>query len=360
MKKAIYSIFALIILTGLMILYVHKNYPDNIMEICMSEYYSPKIIRDLIDKTGVYDYANVYDLFSAEGNAKVYTGNINILISRRIKDKLNIGLNSKEVLVGDRFAKKSYSYYPLGEKHITTFGEYTINAIISDCDEVYYNDLTILQRETVKNQRLYIVLKDKNNIAVDENTFISYLTSGGIITSAAVSYGNVKKLLTKFFILLLMILIIYAAVKLYNSLKSTVAKLIKMYSKFKYDLYFREFILKTDNLSDIKNIFICIIALFLLISVIRFLTVEYINLKMPYRLNPVSPKSIYAVISLYIGLMSYYIRNGMTEISTLIFSLSVIYFIAAVLTGMRAIVGCTSITQLSQCLKRLNYIILKE
>lgn len=59
-----------------------------------------------------------------------------------------------------------------------------------------------------------------------------------------------------------------------------------------------------------------------------FLTVKYVDLRMPYKLNLVSPKSIYDVISLFIGFMRYYIKNGMTEISILILCIIIVYFIS--------------------------------
>lgn len=135
-----------------MIIYFHKYYPDNIMEICISEYISPETINDAIDETGVYDFVIVYDLFSEEENAKIYAVNINILINNKSKDNLYLLLNNNEVIMGDKFAKKNYAYYPLGEKHITKFGEYKINGIVFNCSDIYYSDLSILKNSNIKNQ----------------------------------------------------------------------------------------------------------------------------------------------------------------------------------------------------------------
>ena len=159
MKRIIYGVCSLIILTFFMIIYVQKNYDESIMEINLSEYISPKEIVDIIDETEIYDYVIVCDLFSNEESAKVYAGNLNILINDRIKDSLGIALNGHEVIMGDRFAKKNYNYYPLGEKHITKYGEYRINGIIKNSGDIYYNDLKILEDSQIKNQRLYVVLK---------------------------------------------------------------------------------------------------------------------------------------------------------------------------------------------------------
>jgi len=327
MKKIICCACILIIITGSIIIYFHKYYPDNIMEICIGEYISPQTINDAIDETGVYDFVIVYDLFSEEENAKVYTGNINILINNKSKDNLNLLLNNNEVIMGDKFAKKNYTYYPLGEKHITKFGEYKINAIVSNCSDIYYSDLSILKNSNIKNQRLYAVLKDKDNNYIDENTFISQIGSRGISMASTIRYGNVENLLIKILILLIITIVIIILFNLCKKIKKSVVELMKRYKEVKYDFNFRQFVFQTNSLKEIRNIAVCMISSILLIILIMFLTVKYVDLRMPYKLNPVSPKSIYDVILLFINLVKYYIKNGMTEISILILLLAVLYFI---------------------------------
>ena len=328
MKRIIYGVCSLIILTFFMIIYVQKNYDESIMEINLSEYISPKEIVDIIDETEIYDYVIVCDLFSNEESAKVYAGNLNILINDRIKDSLGIALNGHEVIMGDRFAKKNYNYYPLGEKHITKYGEYRINGIIKNSGDIYYNDLKILEDSQIKNQRLYVVLKNKDNKAIDENTLVSQLSSWGISNPVVLNYGNVKKFLIKILIVLIMILIIIVLVKQYKILKKSVYEMMKKFNEVKYDLYFRQFITKRYNFADIKNIIISLTFMTLSAYFISFLTVKFVCLKMPYKLNPVSPKSINDAIKLFTGLIRYYVQNGMTEVSTVIVSLAVVYFIA--------------------------------
>lgn len=337
MKKILTCICALIVLTVTLIIYVHKNYPDNIIEICIGEYTSVETIRDVLDKTGVYDFAVVYGLFSKEENARVYWGNINILINAGISKGSVLELSSNEVIMGERFAKKNYEYYPLGEKHVSVFGEYQINGIMENSSDIYYNDLKILERGSIKNQRLYVVLKDKDNNAIDENMFISQVRSYGVPISSFICYGDIKRLLVKVLILLSIGCIIMAAVKLLRIIRQKYTVFTKGYDAVRNDLYFRQYVFQGPNIGSVGSIVLSVSGIIMLWISTMLLTVKYMNIPMPYKVNPVSPKSIYEAISSFIDMMDYYMKNGMTEISKLMLGLVVLYVITAavVLIGVK-------------------------
>lgn len=332
MKRILYCICIIMILTIIMIVYVHKNYPDSIAELCISEYMPAEEIREAIDKTGVYDYAVVFGLFSKEENANVYFGNINTVTMGRIRENSELELSSSEVIMGDKFAQKAYAYYPLGQNHISVLGEYKINGIINGSNAIYYNDLKILERGSIKNQRLYVVLKDKDNKSIDENMFISQVKSYGVPISSFVCYGDIKRLLVKVLILLSIGCIILAAVKLLRIIRRKYTVFTKGYDAVRNDLYFRQYVFQGSNIGLVGSIVLSVSGIIMLWISTMLLTVKYMNIPMPYKVNPVSPKSIYEAISSFIDMMDYYMKNGMTEISKLMLGLVVLYGVAVVTT----------------------------
>lgn len=52
---------------------------------------------------------------------------------------------------------------------------------------------------------------------------------------------------------------------------------------------------------------------------------------MPYKVNPVSPKSIYSIMKSFCSFISYYLNNGLTEMSSIALKIVFVYFVSAFL-----------------------------
>jgi len=334
MKKTLYVLLTVIIVTFLMYLYVESNYYKGIAEICLDSYHTLEETERALEQGQIYDYLIIYDLYNKE-NSKVYKGNINILLNGKIKEKTNIELSEGEVLIGDKFVEKNYAYYPLGRKHEFNNKEYRINAVITDSSDIYYTDLSILDSQNIKRQRIYAVLKDKDGVNIYENTFLSILKSSNISPAACVYYDNLSKLLLKIVILLFMVICIYTILKLKNTVKKLINVLVDSYRRSKYDVNLSDYIKQRENFKIVRSIMIYFGVIVVLIICSMFLTVKYMNFKVPYRFNPVSPKSIYSLIKSFFNFVSYYLNNGITEISFIVLKILFIYI--SVLLFMAAI-----------------------
>lgn len=313
-----------------MCLYAESNYYKGIAEICLNSYYTLEETEKALEEGQIYDYVIIYDLYNKE-NSKVYKGNINILLSGKIKEKTNIELSEYEVLMGDKFAEKNYEYYPLGRKHEFNNKEYRINAIITDSSDIYYNDLSMLKNQNIKRQRIYAVLKNKDGVGVDENTFLSILNSRNINQDAHIYYDNLGKLLLKIIILCLMAILVCIIFKLKDVLKKLIDSLVTVYKDCRYDIELFGYIKKRENAKTIKCIIAYFAAIIISILCVMLLTVKYVNLRMPYRFNPVSPKSIYGVIRSFWCFVSYYLNNGLTEMSLIVLGIVFSYFTLVIL-----------------------------
>lgn len=332
MKKTICVLLTVTIITFLMYLYVESNFYKSIVEVCLSDYHTLEETEEALEQGQIYDYLIIYDLYNKE-NSKVYKGNINIILSGKIKEKANIELSEDEVLMGDKFAGKNYAYYPLGRKHEFNNKEYRINAVITDSSDIYYNDISMLKDQNIKRQRIYAVLKDKDGVGIDENTFLSILKSRNLNQSAHIYYDNLGKLLLKIIILCFMAIFVYIIFKLKDVLKRLINGLKAGYKDCKYDIDILGYFKERENAKAVKGIILSSVAMVISIICSMFLTVKYINLRMPYRFNPISPKSIYGVIKSFYDFISYYLSNGVTEISLIVLEIVFGYFAVILLTA---------------------------
>lgn len=331
MKKTVYALLTFIIITFLMFLYIESNFYKGIVEVCLNDYYTVEETIEALEQGKIYDYLIIYDLYNEE-NTKVYKGNINILLRGKIKEKINIEFSEDEVLMGDKFAGKNYEYYPLGREHKFNNKEYRINAIIIDSSDMYYNDLSMLENQNIKRQRIYAVLKDKDGVKVDENTFLSILKSRNINPTAHIYYENIGKLLLKIIILCFTVILLCILFKFKDGLKKLLSSLIKGYKDSKYDIDILSYIKKHESTKIIKSITLSFSAMIVSIILIMFLSVKYINLRMPYKFNPVSPKGIYGVLKSFCDFILYYLNNGLTEMSLIVFKIICTYFMVIFLS----------------------------
>lgn len=325
MKKTVCVLLTVIFITFILFLYVKSNFYKGVAEICLSDYHTLEETEEALEQAQIYDYLIIYDLYNEE-NSKVYKGNINILLNGIIKEKTNIELSEDEVLMGDKFAEKNYAYYPLGREHVFNNKEYRINAVITDSSDIYYNDIGMLENQNIKGQKIYAVLKNKDGVNIDENTFLSILKSRNVNPVAHIYYDNISKLLLKIIILCFMVILIYIIFKLKNVLKRLFNGLKAGYEDCKYDIDILEYIKKRENAKTIKDIILFSVATIISIICGMFLTVKYINLRMPYRFNPVSPKSIYGILKSFCDIISYYLNSGITEMSLIVLEIVFVYF----------------------------------
>ena len=331
MKNTVCALLMVALITFFMYIYVESNFYGGMAEFCLSEAVQPEKIKEALEQGQVYDYLIIYDLYNKE-NSKVYTGNINMLLAGRIKEKTDIELSEREVLMGDRFAAKNYAYNPIGKKHEFNNKEYSITAIINGSDDIYYNDVNISENQNIKRQRVYAVLKDKDGVEIEENTLLSILKSKNIAPDSHIYYDNLSKLLIKLIILCFISLFIYVIYKLISKLKKLLSSIFSGYEDSKYNIDIREYVNKRENYSVIRGMVLYSAALIISITCSIVLLIKYLNLRMPYRFNPVSPKSIYDMIKSFFDLISYYLYNGITEMSLIVFKVVFMLFIALILS----------------------------
>ena len=82
------------------------------------------------------------------------------------------------------------------------------------------------------------------------------------------------------------------------------------------------------------------------ITGVMFLTVKFINIRMPYRVNPVSPKSVYSLIKSFCDFIAYYLNSGLTEMSRFMLEIVAAYFAFILIAAVVYIVGkCYNLTK---------------
>ncbi|NYB75566.1 ABC transporter permease [Sedimentibacter hydroxybenzoicus DSM 7310] len=320
MKNTLWALLIIVLIASLMLIYVESNTYGGMAEFCLNEPVSAEKIKDALEQGKVYDYLIVYDLYNRE-SSKVYKGNMNLLLAGRIKENTDIGFSEREVLMGDDFAERNYAYNPIGQNHEFNNAGYTVTAIVNDSHDVYYSDLNLLENQNIKRQRIYAVLKDKDGIKIEENTLLSILKSKGIVSDAHIYYDNLSKLLLKLIILCFISFFICAIYNIIKRLRKLLRSIFSEYKNNKYDVGVWEYINRSENLGLIRGILLYLSALLTSIICIAVLLIRYLNLRMPYRFNPVSPKSIYGMIKSFFDLVSYYLHNGITEMSVIAFKI---------------------------------------
>ncbi len=351
MKRALIYIGILIIITGLLILFVGKNYPENIIEFCLNDYISPEDVSRIMQDLNVFDYFNVYDMFSEEETASVYSGNLNLFLynkkiqgiglsyedkaaeSEQADEKESTGLTyeDKEVIIGDKFIDKNFRYYPLGTKYTSVYGEYDVNGILEGSDRIYYRDLEILKTARIKSQKIYLSVINARKIMMLPSIKIHEAKFYGMNIGKSIAYKDVTDSLKKIATLLITVMafLVFAVILRLN--KKILRQIANSYKESKYDLDIKDFIVKRDNLKIIiKQIFAVLLQVLSIIFILYSVS-SFTNVPVSYNIDISSLKSITDAITSLTDLLKYYHLNGFTEISWMIVKIIMIYVSSSVL-----------------------------
>lgn len=331
MKKLLLYFSILIVITGMLILFVSKNYPENILEVCLKSYASPELVDSVVKKIGSFDYFNIYDIFSKEDAISVYSGNINLFLYDKNIQRFELTFNDDEVIMGENYMYEYLKYDALGGKYKSEYGEYYINCIIENNDRIYYRDLKILESSRVKNQKIYISLLNSKNILMNPQNKLLELENNDILYAKSIAYIDVINFLKQLIVLLLIIYTLLIIITLNIKSGSARKKIASAYKNIKYDLEFREFLIKKESLKlIIKYIFYILLQVAGAIIII-YLVAKLISIPVSYSIDIRSMKSIINAVLSFVDLLKYYYLNGFTEISSMIVKIIMIYFFTSIL-----------------------------
>lgn len=325
MKKLLTYIGVFIVITAFMFLFFSKNFQTDMAELCLNGVAKPEQVAKAMEEILIYDYLNIYDIFSYEENVSVYSGNINILLKKSDIEECGITFNDNEVIIGDRYMKKQFKYNVLGERYISSFGEYDVNCIIKNNDRVYYRDLNILQNTDVKSQKIYLSLISAKKLPINYNNTIDLLKYYGINVSKSIYYADVINFFQKLLILLIISGLVIVFIKLVAYTKNSAKQLLEFRYSSKYDLELREFIFKPNNIKLILKVFFEVLIQILIGFATLWLTIVFLNTQISYSIDFTSLKSVADAINAFARLIKYYIVNGFTDISLAIVNCIIIY-----------------------------------
>lgn len=331
MKRLLIYILALIAITGPIFMVMNKNFPSDIAEISLNSVVHPEQISKTVEDLLLFDYLNIYDIYSYEGNAKLYSGNINILLKKKGIEHVGITLGDDEVIVGDRYMKEHFNYNLLGERYTSNFGEYAVNGIIKNNDSIYYTNSDILQNTDVKKQTLYVSLINTKKRMADYSTTVNALSYYDINVSKSIYYADVNNFFKKLLILFILSALSIVFLKILSYTKKNTSQIMELQKSSSYDLELWEFILKPDNFKIIlKTLAEIVLEIIIIFAVLRLTTV-FLNTRISYSVDFTSLKSMTDAIKAFLNLIKYYINNGFTDISLAIVKCLIIYLVAAAL-----------------------------
>ncbi len=310
---------------------MNKNFPSNIAEISLNSVVHPEQLNKTIDDLQLFDYLNIYDIYSYEGNAKLYSGNINILLKQKGIEQVGITLGDDEVIVGDRYMKEHFNYNLLGERYTSNFGEYAVNGIIKNNDSIYYTNSDILQNTDVKKQTLYVSLINTKKRMADYSTTVNALSYYDINVSKSIYYADVNNFFKKLLILFILSALSIVFLKMLSYTKKNTAQIMELQKSSSYDLELWEFIFKPDNLKIVLKILAEIVLEIIIVFAVLRLSIVFLNTRISYSIDFTSLKSITEAIKAFLNLIKYYISNGFTDISLAIVKCLIIYLIVAAL-----------------------------
>lgn len=310
---------------------MNKNFPSDIAEISLNSVAHPEQVSKTVEDLQLFDYLNIYDIYSYEENAKLYSGNINILLKQKGIEQVGITLRYDEVIVGDRYMKEHFNYNLLGERYTSNFGEYAVNGIIKNNDSIYYTNSDILQNTDVKKQTLYVSLINTKKRMADYNTTVNALSYYDINVSKSIYYADVNNFFKKLLILFILSALSIVFLKTLSYTKKNTAQIVEFHKSSSYDLELWEFIFKPDNLKILLKILAEIALEIIIIFAVLRLTTVFLNTRISYSVDFTSLKSITDAIKAFLNLIRYYINNGFTDISFAIVKCLIIYLVAAAL-----------------------------
>ena len=334
MKKTLIYLSILIIITWVMFLFVSKNYPENIVEICLKNYVSPEQVAYAVNNLEAYDYLNVYDIFSYDEKASVYSGNINLFLYNKKRQENGFTFNNNEVIMGDNFMEDNFNYNLLGEKYLSSYGEYDVNCILENNDRVYYRDLEILKSSMIKSQKIYLSLLNTRKTYMNPSNTVKALEYNGIDAAKSIAYIDVINFLKKLLMLLITIVTILIFIIVWRKNKKIGKNILSTYKATKYDIEIKDFIIKKDNLRlMIKLLFTAFLQLINGIIII-YLVASFVRIPLGIDVDITSLKSIIGAAITFIDLLKYYFLNGFTDISFMIVKIIIIYLFISLLFYM--------------------------
>lgn len=334
MKRSIAFINILLIITVFILVIFDKYYPSSILEVYLKDYYTPEKISYVLNEKYPYEYLNIYEILSSEGNVNVYTGNLNIILRNHIMEDYGINKDKDTLIAGDKYLDKRYIYNE-DNSHITTkIGEYNLRAVIKNSNEAYYCDTDILKNSQIRRQRLYLILDDSDNPNkyINSETMLRFIKSEGIEVASSIAYEDVSDILKKLILIFCFIQALIGLIYMQKNIINQTKVMIKKYKELKYDIYLRDYLLDKQNIKSIFTVVGKIIAAFVFLIVLLILFVLIINIRPSFSLNPTSYTSIKNTIMLLVNLLNYFFKYGFTDISLAILGILSTYLVLIFLT----------------------------
>ena len=329
MKRGIVYISILLTVTAFMLVVFEKYYPSSIVEVYLKDYYSPDKISKTFNEKYPYEYLNLYEILSSEGNVSVYTGNLNIILRNQKIEDYGISIDTDTLIAGDKYIENKSIINTANCPVTTKFGEYYLSASIKNKDEAYFSDTDILKNNQIRRQRMYLILNDDEKVGkyINYETLIRLLKAEGIKVAVSISYKDVSDFLRKLCLIFCFALFLIVFVYMQKNSIVQIKTIIKKYKELKYDIYLRNYLLDKQNIKFLLTSIVQIILSCVLIIVLIILFVLISNIRLSFSLNPTSYTSIKNTIMLFVNLMSYFLRHGFSDISLTIAGIFFTYLV---------------------------------
>lgn len=331
MKKLMTYVLVFILITASILLFLTRNFAPDIVEMSFNTIVDSSRIDRAIMNSPIYNYFNIYDVYARGENVSVYSGNINMLLSKSKIETVPLTYRDDEVIMGSKHMENNFKYNLLGERYDSQFGSFNVNCIIKNNDRVYYRDVNILRTVNIKSQNLFISLMDNKRNPVEYKYINSILKSEGLDISRSIYYLDVINFFKKLLAVLTAIEFTLIFLKLLKSAKASIIQLSELRKSSSYDLTLREFIFKSNSIKTFFRILYKVIILGLLGIAVVVLVVVIVNIKSSYVIDYTSLRSILDAMKSFTSLMRYHILNGFTDMSLTIMNCVIVYSVAVLM-----------------------------
>lgn len=312
MKKWLICLFILILITCGLLVYENKTMDNNQVEISINSFQYPQNMKNLINKMGVYDYVNVYDVLVNNKIIKVYEGNINILLNKYEIENENITLDNDEVIVGDKFLDSYFNNFCINNKVQFNNKDYLISCTLKNTEDIYFRNLDLLYNNIILKQVVYVSKFGRDNyVSLDRmKTILEY---NYVSILSMVDYEDVCDTLRLILCFLSILFIILVFVKLYKYTRIKFECINKNYSRTSRVLTLFQFIRDKSNMSLIFS-FVCCVLCSIIMCYTCFYLLNYIfSVKVPYNINITSIKNLDIIINQSIEFFRYSLKYGFTD-----------------------------------------------
>lgn len=330
MKKWLICLFILILITCGLLVYENKKMDNNQVEININSFQYPQNMRKLINKMGVYDYVNVYDLLVNNKIIKVYEGNINILLNKYEIEDENITLGNDEVIVGDKFLDGYFNNFYINNKVQFNNKDYLIGCTLKNTEDIYFKNLDLLYNNIIVKQVVYVSKFGRDNyVSLDRmKTILDY---NYVSVLNMVDYEDVSdtlKLILCFFNVLFIVLVF---VKLYKYTRTKFEHINKNYHKTNRVLTILEFIKDKSNMLLICRFMSCVLCLIIMCYICFYLLNYIFSVRVPYSINITSVKNLDLIINQSIEFFRYSFKFGFTDRGLCILNIVLTYIITIII-----------------------------